>query len=291
MPSHERTASDESALTSLSSGESTTGDANASFSSDSSQISARSSQFTLEVETVIESPITLTHLVDRATELIAKLASNEDYNKPLFSPPKSKIKLDRILTSMLHYAYDCGGEGGKRYTASAIYSCHRKDDKETLGYIQSLATTWLSHLLFVCKQRYLFCCLTYSKLLSTVKANGSHKSQFNPNPSDNATPTRGGTAQQMDIGAPNDREKRFKSAVCTAFIFIYSRILIVTKLLKRDGYRCKATGMPDIEHPSLPPNEEDNMVGTIGCHILRRAIAVFDGGVNHQSKSVSFPVI
>lgn len=129
MPTHERAASDESALTSLSSEEGTTGDANAGFSSDFSQISTRSSQFAQGVEAVIESAIELTNLVDQATKLTIKLASQEEYNKPLGAPPKTKIKLDRILTSMLHYAYDCGGEGGKRYTVSSIHSCRRNITK------------------------------------------------------------------------------------------------------------------------------------------------------------------
>jgi hypothetical protein len=138
MPPH--TASEKSPLDLLS---------NASFSS--TQISIQSSKFTQAVEGVIKSAIKLTDLVDQAMKLTVTLASHKEYNKPLRAPPKVRIKLDRILTSMLYYAYDCGGEGGKRYTASAIYSCRRQDNKETLENLQSLATTWLYHLLFTCK--------------------------------------------------------------------------------------------------------------------------------------------
>jgi hypothetical protein len=59
--------------------------------------------------------------------------------------------LDRVLTAMLSSAYTCGGEGGMRYTAAAIYACRYEDNEMTLRYLQSLGTTWVSHLLFVRK--------------------------------------------------------------------------------------------------------------------------------------------
>lgn len=66
----------------------------------------------------------------------------------------------------------------------------------------------------------------------------------------------------------------------------HGRILTMTQVLKRDGYRCVATGVPDINHPALAPEEEAGALKTIGCHILRRAIAVFDGSENNRSRSV-----
>jgi len=195
MPPHNHTASDESSPDSLS---------NSSFSLVSSQISIQSSQFNQEVEGVIESTVELTDLVDQAMKLAVLLASREEYNRPLHAPPK----------------------GGKRYTASAIYSCRRQDNKDTLGCLQSLATTWLSHLLFV------------------FKVNGSNKHSL---------------AITRDWA-------RVKSA-----------------LLKCDGYRCAVTGRPDINHPSLPLEEEDEMIKTAGCHILPRAIGISD--INQRSQS------
>jgi len=61
----------------------------------------------------------------------------------------------------------------------------------------------------------------------------------------------------------------------------------MTQVLKRGGYRCVATGVPDINHPALAPEEEAGALKTIGCHILRRAIAVFDGSEN-KPKSIGF---
>jgi hypothetical protein len=152
MDSHNRTLSNESAQTLLID-EDTAGDANASFSSNSSQISTRSSEFIQDVEAIIQSEKPLSHLVEQAEKLITTLASHETYNQLPYGDReiKARIKLHLILESMLHYAHDCGGEGGKRYTAAAICVCCREDDDQTLGFLQDLAATWLSHLLFVCE--------------------------------------------------------------------------------------------------------------------------------------------
>ncbi|KAF8879919.1 hypothetical protein BD779DRAFT_1676135 [Infundibulicybe gibba] len=45
------------------------------------------------------------------------------------------------------------------------------------------------------------------------------------------------------------------------------------KLLERDGYRCIATGKPDVHHPS---SDEDLSTYLIGCHIIRRMIPIYD---------------
>jgi len=155
MDSHNRTLSNESTRT-LPINEETTGDANSSFSSDSSQISTRSREFIEDIETIIQSEKPLSHLVEQAERLIATLASHKTYNQLPYGDReiKAKIKLHLILESMLHYAHDCGGEGGKRYTAAAICVCCREDGDRTLGFLQDLAGTWLSHLLFVCKWLY-----------------------------------------------------------------------------------------------------------------------------------------
>ena len=116
----------------------------------------RSSEFIQDVETIIQSEKLLSHLVEQAEKLIATLASHKTYNQLPYGDReiKAKIKLHLILESMLHYAHDCGGEGGKRYTAAAICVCCREDGDQTLGFLQDLAATWLSHLLFVCKWLY-----------------------------------------------------------------------------------------------------------------------------------------
>jgi hypothetical protein len=155
MDTHNRTLSNESTRT-LPINEETTGDANASFYSDSSQISTRSSEFIQDIETIIQSEKPLSHLVEQAEKLIATLASHKTYNQLPYGDReiKAKIELHLILESMLHYAHDCGGEGGKRYTAAAICVCCREDGDQTLGFLQDLVATWLSHLLFVCKWLY-----------------------------------------------------------------------------------------------------------------------------------------
>jgi hypothetical protein len=78
------------------------------------------------IQVVIESPETLPHLVERADQLIVKLASHE-YNQLPYGDReiKARIKLDLILKSMLCFAYECGGEGSQRYTAAAICACRR----------------------------------------------------------------------------------------------------------------------------------------------------------------------
>jgi hypothetical protein len=113
----------------------------------------RSSDFTQEVEAIIGSSIPLPNLEKQAQSLIKELASHPVYNRLLYgdSETRARIRLDRVLHSMPFYAFECGGEGGKRYTSSAICACRREDNDVTLAYLQSLASTWLSHLLFVCE--------------------------------------------------------------------------------------------------------------------------------------------
>ena len=151
MSSHERSLSNESALTSLPSDEEVVRNADASFSSDASHISTRSEEFINDVKDIIDGPKSLEELVIRAEKLVAKLSSSEEFNKLPPGSPQTNLKLDRVLTAMLFHACDCGGEGGKRYTASAICACASNDVDKTLPYLQSLGTTWVSHLLFVCK--------------------------------------------------------------------------------------------------------------------------------------------
>ena len=149
MASHDRTPSGESALALFS------GEDDASFASNSSEISARPSEFLKEVANIIKNEqLSLSNLADRAEKMIPKLASHDRYNQLDSNTSKTtvNVRLDRILTSMLHYAEDCGGEKSKRYTAAAICACYLRDEEESLKYLQSLATTWLSHLLYVCKQ-------------------------------------------------------------------------------------------------------------------------------------------
>jgi hypothetical protein len=52
----------------------------------------------------------------------------------------------------------------------------------------------------------------------------------------------------------------------------------VIKLLKRDGYRCVLLGCADLSHPLYKNSTSDSepLLTLEGCHIIRRAIALFD---------------
>ncbi|KAF9505838.1 hypothetical protein BS47DRAFT_487664 [Hydnum rufescens UP504] len=250
MASYEYTPSNES-LTSVRGEDDTAGGPSGGFSSDTSQTSTRSSEFTQEVEDIIGNSIPLPNLEEQAQSLIKELGSHPVYNQLSYgdSEIRARIKLDRILYSMLFYAYECGGDGGKRYTASAICACRRENNDVTLAYLQSLASTWLSHLLFV------------------FKANGSHKVQINSTPSIIMSPTVEDTAAQVEVGATENHKDNFKTAV-----------------LKRDGYRCVATGEADVDHPGpLSSDEEFESISTEGCHILWGAIALLDQNKTYLS--------
>ena len=105
------------------------------------------------VKAIIDSQIPLHDLVHRAENQIRMLASDKYYNRITYGGSKIKIYLAKVLEAMLFYASDCGGgEGCRRYTASAIYACRGDEKRATLAGLQSLGTTWCSHLLFVCKR-------------------------------------------------------------------------------------------------------------------------------------------
>ncbi|KAF9512292.1 hypothetical protein BS47DRAFT_1091277 [Hydnum rufescens UP504] len=93
----------------------------------------------------------LAQLVYQAEKLVKMLSSSDEFNKFPPGSPKCNLMLDRILAAMLSSARACGGEGGMRYTACAIYACCYEDNEMTLRYLQSLGTAWVSHLLFVPK--------------------------------------------------------------------------------------------------------------------------------------------
>jgi hypothetical protein len=225
----------------------------------------------------------LPHFVELADQLIIKLASHNEYNQLPYGDReiKARIKLDLILKSMLCFAYECSGEGSQRYTAAAICACRRENNQETLAFLQSLAATWLSHLLFV----YKWTCIVAKHALSTENsqdkwfpqiANERNSLGYMP------PPTWEKTAAQMDVGASENREDKFKFRGKYDVDLIKHSILTIIQVLKRDGYRCVITNLPDENYPSLPPEEEDSMIGTIGCH--RRVALSF--GVQPQSEII-----
>jgi hypothetical protein len=155
MTSHNRmdsTTSNWSTLTELSDGRGRSSDN--SFSSDASAYSVTSDDFKQQITVLIQNEsLSIENLQSRAQALITTLSSDASYNAPLYGDLEFKetTKLHRILEALLYYAHDCGGDNGKRYTACAICACSEVgEDDMILPRLQSLATTWLSHLLFVC---------------------------------------------------------------------------------------------------------------------------------------------
>jgi hypothetical protein len=63
------------------------------------------------------------------------------------------VKLDKVMTAMLAYAEESGGDSGKNYVASAILTCSKEED--VVGALAALGTTWLTHFLFNCQFYYL----------------------------------------------------------------------------------------------------------------------------------------
>ncbi|TFK32142.1 hypothetical protein BDQ12DRAFT_728933 [Crucibulum laeve] len=52
---------------------------------------------------------------------------------------------------MLAYTEEYGGNGGKRYVASAIMACGQKEGDENVveAPVAAIDTTWLTHFLFI----------------------------------------------------------------------------------------------------------------------------------------------
>ncbi|KAF5378191.1 hypothetical protein D9615_007500 [Tricholomella constricta] len=222
----------------------------------SSVISVRDEAFKAAVDDLKTGPTPLQRLVETATTLIDTIAAHEEENT--FNYNGSKLQLHAVLWAMLYHAESCGGQGGKRYTASAISLCDIHDDpdsEKTFLMLRDLVTTWVSHLLFIFH----------------TTASHSHSAQRNMTPSGLATPTREDTASLMDRGVMSkNRDGDFRG-----------------QLLLRDGYRCAVTGVVDINHPKK--HQEREAFTLEGCHIIRRAIAVYnsEGGKDVYNSAVT----
>ena len=135
--------STDSALTSLSSSSTT---------SRASAITILTDDFKQRYAEVDNKNLPIPQLVSQAERLIRALgASNLDN---VIEYESVKVQADTVLEAMLAQAEGCGGEHGKRYTATAICACiHEKrwNSPETLQALRALALTWVSHLLFVCE--------------------------------------------------------------------------------------------------------------------------------------------
>jgi len=135
--------STDSALTALSS---------SSAASSASAITILTADFKQRYAEVDNKNLPIIQLISQAERLINALgASNLDN---VIEYESVKVQADKVLQAMLAQAESCGGENGKRYTATAICACvHEKqwNNPETLQALHDLALTWVSHLLFVCE--------------------------------------------------------------------------------------------------------------------------------------------
>ena len=103
-------------------------------------------RFQKDVQANVKSSQSLDKLTARAKKIVEDFATNE-HNTLKYK--KSTIGINKIMNAMLAHAEDAGGEGGKRYVASAIVAC-LDDGGMNPEKITALAVTWLTHLLFIC---------------------------------------------------------------------------------------------------------------------------------------------
>ncbi|KAF5319243.1 hypothetical protein D9619_008706 [Psilocybe cf. subviscida] len=123
------------------------------------------------IETKMNSGATLQGLVDTADKIVTEVfaldpRSTFTYKK---KDEETSVQLDKVMTAMLAFAEECGGQSGKRYVASAICCC--SEDEDVVGALAALGTTWLTHFLFV------------------FRASRGHPNQLNQTPSEVETPT------------------------------------------------------------------------------------------------------
>jgi len=100
------------------------------------------------------SDATLQELVDAAEKIVNETFALDPKSTYKYQNDGDEIsvRLDKVMIAMLSCADECGGEGGKRYVASAILGCSK--EKDVIGALASLGTTWLTHLLFICQFSY-----------------------------------------------------------------------------------------------------------------------------------------
>jgi len=104
-----------------------------------------------EIADVEHSQADLQELVRDAEKIInEKFAPDPQHTYTYQKGNKTvSVNLDEVMKAMLENAEECGGDDAKRYVASAIVACSRREDVvETLA---ALGVTWLTHLLFICQ--------------------------------------------------------------------------------------------------------------------------------------------
>ena len=104
------------------------------------------------ISDILQSDEDLPNLINKAEEMLKMLSTDQ---RNIFTcrkgDEKATVNLHAIMSAILTCVEECGGEKGKRYVASAIVSCGRKGDDNMIELLAALGTTWLTHLLFICK--------------------------------------------------------------------------------------------------------------------------------------------
>ncbi|EDR06274.1 uncharacterized protein LACBIDRAFT_328943 [Laccaria bicolor S238N-H82] len=172
---------------------------------------------------------------------------------------KATVNLHAVMSAMLTCVEECGGESGKRYVASAIISCGRKGDDNTIELLAALGTTWLTHLLFIYK---------FQRLVSE-RAETTKRSSMKNLPSRLATPTLNCTTSE-DRERSRNRRRAFKKYI-----------------MVRDGYTYVIIGRQDLSHPSPDPTSDFYPVSLEVCHNLPRVISSFDNDRKSDSTCIS----
>ena len=104
------------------------------------------------ISDILQSDEDLSNLVNNADEMVKMFSADQ---RNIFTvqkgDKKATVNLHAVMSAMLTCVEECGGKNGKRYVASAIVSCGRKGDDNMIELLAALGTTWLTHLLFICK--------------------------------------------------------------------------------------------------------------------------------------------
>jgi len=107
-----------------------------------------------EIADVEQSQADLQELVCDAEKIINEKFTPHPQHIYIYQKNDKKVSVnfDKVMSAMLENAKECGGDDAKRYVASAIVACSRREDVvETLA---ALGVTWLTHLLFICQCHY-----------------------------------------------------------------------------------------------------------------------------------------
>lgn len=109
-----------------------------------------------KIEAIVNSEANLQALVNTAEQLVNQVLAPDPTNKFTYrrGRKEASVPLDQVMLAMLASVEECGGKAGKRYVAGAISSCSEEKDK--VGALAALGTTWLTHLLFNCEFYSLF---------------------------------------------------------------------------------------------------------------------------------------